>query len=272
MLVWNVITKKMVHKHDLDIEDLPEYKEDVNKLMIHHTDDASLMFIRSCFRKGVKVLSFDDGVKIDEIPKMHNNAILQILIKYNKKKKQQTLITCAKDKKIKIWDWMNKRLLGTLSSHTDEVTCMALTNDSEQSILFSGSYDKRVIAWHTSGYFKLFEVAFTHPLYTLKLTHDNEMLVALAKTGSMSSIELEENLDSIRLNLPSDVYDNVDMNITNNNKFIIFPLTEDELIEVWNVESKVMAYKIDLPIDRICIITSADSKYLFYSSNTNEIS
>ena len=76
MLVWNVITKKMVHKHDLDIEDKQEYKEDVNKLMIHHTEDASLMFIRSCFRKGVKVLSFDDGVKIDEIPKMHNNSIL----------------------------------------------------------------------------------------------------------------------------------------------------------------------------------------------------
>ena len=94
MLVWNVITKKMVHKHELDIEDRreykedvndpeykedankPEYSEDVNKLMIHHTEDASLMFIRSCFMKGVTVLSFDDGVKIDEIPKMHNNSIL----------------------------------------------------------------------------------------------------------------------------------------------------------------------------------------------------
>ena len=44
--------------------------------MVHHTEDASMMFIRSCFRKGVKVLSFDDGVKIDEIHKMHNNSIL----------------------------------------------------------------------------------------------------------------------------------------------------------------------------------------------------
>lgn len=84
MLVWNVITKKLVHQHDLDIEDDEKFKEDVNKIMVHHTEDASMMFIRSCFRKGVKVLSFDDGVKIDEIHKMHNNSILQILIKYNK--------------------------------------------------------------------------------------------------------------------------------------------------------------------------------------------
>ena len=168
---------------------------------------------------------------------------------------------------------MNKRLLVTLSGHTEEVTSMALTSDSAQSILFSGSYDKRVIAWHTSRYIKLFEIACTHPLYTLKLTHDNEFLVALDKKGSISTLQLEENLDSVRLNLPREVYENVDMNITNNNKFMIFPLQDDNLIEVWNVESKVLAYKIqDLMIDRICLITSPDSKYLFYTSKINEIS
>ena len=65
IFVWNLITKRMVHKHDLDIEDDEEDKEDVNKLMIHHTEDASMMFIRGCFKKGVEILSFDDGVKID---------------------------------------------------------------------------------------------------------------------------------------------------------------------------------------------------------------
>lgn len=71
MMVWNVRTgmlvheHKLVHKHDLDIEDNAEDKDDTYKLMIDHTDDASLMFIRSCFRKGVSILSFDDGVLID---------------------------------------------------------------------------------------------------------------------------------------------------------------------------------------------------------------
>jgi hypothetical protein len=65
---------------------------------------------------------------------------------------------------------------------------MALTNDENQSILFSGSLDWKIIAWHTSSYFKLFEVVCEHPLYTLKITHDNEILVALDKIGKMSTL------------------------------------------------------------------------------------
>ena len=62
------------------------------------------------------------------------------------------------------------------------------------------------------------------------------------------------------------------MNITNNNKFIIFQVEEDEQIEVWNVESKVLAYKIPAPVERIAVITSPDSRFLFYTSELNEIS
>jgi hypothetical protein len=65
MIVWNVMTGIKVHEHDLDIEDRPEDKEDAYKLMIHLTYDASLMFIRGCFRKGVSIISFDDGVLVD---------------------------------------------------------------------------------------------------------------------------------------------------------------------------------------------------------------
>lgn len=272
--VWNLITKKMVHKHDLDIEDNPEDKEDVNKLMIHHTEDASMMFIRGCYKKGVQILSFDDGVKIDEMEKMHNNSILQIILKYDKNLREQTLITCSKDKKVKVWDWMNKHCIATLSQHNDEVTSIVLTKDANQTILFSGSLDKRIIAWHTKLYNALFEVTLDHSIYTLRLTPDNEILVAIdhATNGQMSTLQLEENLESIRLNLPREVYENVDLNITNNNKYIIFPVQDDYIIEVWNVESKVLAFKID-PVnsEQITIITSPDSKYLFYTSDLNEI-
>jgi WD40 repeat protein len=83
-LVWNMATKKLVHQHELDIEDNKALKEDASKLMVHHTEDTSVLFIRGCYRKGVKILSFDDGVLIDEIPKMHTKSILQILIKYDR--------------------------------------------------------------------------------------------------------------------------------------------------------------------------------------------
>lgn len=41
----------------------------------------------------------------------------------------------------------------------------------------------RVVAWHTDLWNNLFEVKFNHPLYTLMLTNDNEILVAISKEG-----------------------------------------------------------------------------------------
>jgi WD40 repeat protein len=122
----------LIHRHDLDIEDSKELKEAVDKLMIDHTEDAHLMFIRSCFRKGVKILTFDDGQQIEKIPNMHTKPILQLLIKYDKVKRRQHLITCAKDNKVKVWDWvLNKETpVATLTNHLDEVTSIALTNDA----------------------------------------------------------------------------------------------------------------------------------------------
>jgi hypothetical protein len=88
-MVWNLRTQKLAYEHDLDIEDEKSVSlmEDPSKLMAHHTEDASLLFIRGCYRKGICILSLEDGVQIDEIPKMHTKSILQILVKYDKKSK-----------------------------------------------------------------------------------------------------------------------------------------------------------------------------------------
>ena len=77
------------------------------------------------------------------------------------------------------------------------------------------------------------------------MTPDNEFLVAIAepKDGRMSSMRLEENLDSIRLNIPRKIYENTEMSITNDSKFIIAPLLEQGCVEVWSIESKVLAFK-----------------------------
>lgn len=75
---------------------------------------------------------------------------------------------------------MNRECLATLSQHADEVNSVVLTSDHNQSILFSGSKDQRVIAWHTSNWVALFELNLEHPIYTLRLTTDNEILIAIA--------------------------------------------------------------------------------------------
>jgi hypothetical protein len=57
----------------------------------------------------------------------------------------------------------------------------------------------------------------------------------------VSTLRLEENNDSVRLNIPRKTYENVVMSITNDSKFIIAPM--NNTLEVWSVESKVLAFK-----------------------------
>ena len=82
-----------------------------------------------------------------------------------------------------------------------------MTNDTNKSILFSASVDKKIIAWHTKRYDALFEINLEHPVATLRLTKDNEILLAIGdyKVKKMSTLLLEENLGSARLNIPREV-------------------------------------------------------------------
>lgn len=57
--------------------------------------------MRSNNKKGVKILFIEDGTKIDEIPNIHKNSILQLLVTND----NRFIITCGRDKKIKIYDW-----------------------------------------------------------------------------------------------------------------------------------------------------------------------
>lgn len=57
------------------------------------------------------------------------------------------MISCSKDKRIKIFDLVNEMLVQTLSSHVQTVTSIAYTPD--QNYLFSTGDDKKVILWST---------------------------------------------------------------------------------------------------------------------------
>lgn len=155
-------------------------------------------------------------------------------------------------------------------NHSDEVTSICLS--SNQEVLYSCSYDKRVVAWHTKLWNSIFEVKFAHPLYTLRLTNDNEMLVAISKQGQLSTLVLEENPDAIRLNFPKHIYkSSIVLYVTKDNNFIFIEDKSQQILEVWNLESKMMAFTLKSECVDIGLATSSDSRFLFYTSDTNEI-
>jgi len=63
--IWSLTTKKVVHKEILDLDDNIDHMEDPSKLFALSSDNI-LMFMRSDNKKGVKVISLQDGVKIGE--------------------------------------------------------------------------------------------------------------------------------------------------------------------------------------------------------------
>ena len=72
LTVWNISLNKLIHKtkFELDKNEGTQICEPT-KLMITNTHDSNLLFMRGCYFKGVKIISLDDGVLMDEIQKMH---------------------------------------------------------------------------------------------------------------------------------------------------------------------------------------------------------
>jgi hypothetical protein len=72
------------------------------------------------------------------------------------------------------------------------------------------------------------------------ITNDNEILVGISddadnpQNRNISTLILEENLESVRINLPLETYDsNRNIHISNDLNYICIPL--DNKLEVWSV-------------------------------------
>lgn len=121
--------------------------------------------------------SMFDGSVVTNMTAMHTNYILQLLVTRDSKQ----VITCSKDKKIKIWDWIKGSLSTTLMRHEDSVESIKLSPD--ETILFSAGLDKKIILWSMLSHTELCTLQAELPIRTLSLTADNDFLVAETKPG-----------------------------------------------------------------------------------------
>lgn len=116
-----------------------------------------------------------DGSVVTNMSRMHTDCILQLLVTRDCNK----VITCSKDKKIKVWDWIKKSLIATLLKHEESVESIKLSQD--ERILFSGSLDKKVVLWSMESYSELCTLSCNAPIRTLYLTVENDFLLAETK-------------------------------------------------------------------------------------------
>lgn len=86
---------------------------------------------------------------------------------------------------ISFYDISTNKILKTIQSHSNVVSCLALTNDEQT--LVSGSFDEKIIIWDLNTYTKLFEITVnTEEINSLALTSNDQSIVSGSNDCSIS--------------------------------------------------------------------------------------
>lgn len=143
--------------------------------------------------------SLIDGSVIQEHEFMHQNFITQFLANRD----LSVLVTCGKDKQIKIWDWIkhSQKLCLFLEESVD-----SLIFSLNQELLFAGTLDKKITIISMRYLSKVSELKCSFEVRCLSLSPDGDFLVASSSASTFDPKKvyywpLEFNPDSFRLPL-----------------------------------------------------------------------
>ena len=73
--VFDLTSLKLIFEESLDLEDADEHKEDPKKLMFFNFDNTYI-YLRHDSKKGIKLMSLEDGSKLGEVKVLHTNPVL----------------------------------------------------------------------------------------------------------------------------------------------------------------------------------------------------
>ncbi|CDW74847.1 wd-40 repeat protein [Stylonychia lemnae] len=210
----------------VDQEDL----QDIQKLMTI-SDDNLYICLRNSVKKGVNYYSMTDSTLILSIESMHVNPINQILNWNNGKK----IITCSKDKKIKIWNLSTKQLdLSFPPQHLSSVEALVLSNN--QKFMFSCSLDMTVGVWCMKRFKLLAQLNSTIKINDLQFSDDQSYLVAFGEKSKIQYWKLEENSESVKIGI--DISYLNECIVTPNGEYVVTTNLSKMLMEIWSTLTK----------------------------------
>lgn len=117
----------------------------------------------------------EDGTTIVDLPRLHLNPILHINVSQN----SRWLVTCGRDKKIVVTDWMSNTRLASLKDHSDMVTYSIFCKND--NYLFTASEDKTVNIYHTYNWKNILKLNAGFSIDFLEFSIDNSFLLAFSK-------------------------------------------------------------------------------------------
>ncbi|CDW84994.1 wd-40 repeat protein [Stylonychia lemnae] len=270
LFVFNIIKPEQSWQTKLDLSP-GELREDPDKLVVI-SEDCLNLFIRGENNKGVCMYSLFDGSVVQNVTSMHTNYINQILITKDSKR----VITCSKDRKIKVWDWIKSECLATLTLHEEGVETMVLSED--ETLLFTGSYDTAVNVWSMYDYVSLTKLKTQFPIRSLHLSGDNDILLACGNLNSKTDQPmqafwvLEDNADAFRIRVELKNVSNC--YVTPNNEYLV-TMNGNSSLKIWNLKSRVLIeqHKVNCQFryNLRALNGTRDSESIFFQKEQSEI-
>ncbi|CDW81032.1 (myosin heavy-chain) kinase [Stylonychia lemnae] len=265
LFIYNTIKSEESWQTKLDLSP-GVLREDPNKLFVI-SEDCLNIFIRGENNKGVCMFSLFDGSVVQNMTSMHTNYINEIVVTKDSKK----VITCSRDRKIKIWDWIQQECLATMILHEDSVESIVLSDD--ETLLFSGSHDKIVNIWSMHDYLFLAKLQTKLQIRSLHLSDDNDILLASSKDHPIQAYWiLEDNADALRIRVELKNVSNC--YVTPNNEFLVTMIGNSSL-KIWNLKSRqlIESHKIncEFAYNLRALNGTRDSEYIFFQKEQSEL-
>jgi WD40 repeat protein len=93
---------------------------------------------------------------------------------------------------IRIWDAKTGKLVATLKGHTEEVRCLAWTNDGKT--LISGSYDNSIMTWNTTKWEQIAVLdEHTDIIFALAISPNDRILASTSGDNTTRLWNLDNN-------------------------------------------------------------------------------
>jgi WD40 repeat protein len=159
LVLFNLKENVEIARITLDLDDNLKNPEDASKLYVLSKDSQTLI-ARSDNKKGLKIISLEDGSMMQETKQIHKKPITKISLLAD----QKTVVTSSKDRSVCAYDFISHSILGEGKEHRKPVLCHTITSDDKY--VFSGSKDKQICCYYFQNWQPLCSLPFPFP------THD----------------------------------------------------------------------------------------------------
>lgn len=223
----------------LDLND--NAKDNLDDAMSLYTlsDDGLTVILRSDDKKGLKIVSLEDGSVVLESAQIHKKPIIKLGLMAD----QTTVVSVSKDRNVVAYDYITQTIVGQREDHTKPIMSFALTSCNRY--VFTCAKDKQICVYYTRNWQLLCTLQFPTPCHEIMTTKDGLFLVAFNKNKKFAHYwQLTEATDSINLPLKKGEKINWSV-ITPNKEFMHIGYTQKGAqhdiggFESWNLKSRV---------------------------------